>query len=139
MNAFRTLTAAAFAALLCWSGEAAAQHVMPQETTAAAATPEARHADIAVFRDQFLAADRSYAPAARTEAERRLAALDGQADAVSQAYFELELARIVALADNGHTNFFPGPRSRRYNRIGEVRLAPFGAIRTVPFIAANGG
>jgi hypothetical protein len=87
---------------------------------------EARRADIAVFREQVLAADRSYGDAARTEAETRLARLDGSAGDVSQAYFELELARIVALADNGHTVYFPGPRSRRFNRITEVRLAPMG-------------
>jgi hypothetical protein len=44
---------------------------------------------------------------------------------VGPAYFELELARIVALADNGHTLTLAGPRSRRYDRV-PIRLAPFG-------------
>jgi hypothetical protein len=88
---------------------------------------EARRADIAVFREQFLEADRALAFAGRTgEAEQRLAALEAQAGNVSQAYFELELARIVSLADNGHSAYFPGPRSRRFNRIADVRFAPFG-------------
>jgi hypothetical protein len=107
--------------------DAAAQH---RESAAAAAvdpaSPEARHADIAAFRERFLAMDRAYAEAARAEAETRLAALQAQVDSVPPAYFELELARIVALADNGHTAYFPGPRSRRFNRIAEVRFAPFG-------------
>ncbi len=86
---------------------------------------QARAADIAVFREQIMARDRAFVPDARAEAETRLTALESQADTFSQAYFELELARIVALADNGHTATFAGPRSRRYNRV-DVRLAPFG-------------
>jgi hypothetical protein len=38
---------------------------------------------------------------------------------------ELELARIVALADNGHTQAFPEPRAEHYNRV-PIRLNPFG-------------
>jgi hypothetical protein len=113
----------AFAAL-----DAGAQHphAEPAAAADAASAPDARRADIAAFRERFLAVDRSYSDAARAEAESRLAALEARVGEVSQAYFELELARIVALADNGHTAAFPGPRSRRFNRIMEVRLAPFG-------------
>ena len=100
----------------------AASEARPDPTSAAAA----RRADIAFFRENFMARDRAYAETARAEAETRLAALDARAGDVSQAYFELELARIVALADNGHTAYFPGPRSRRFNRILDVRFAPFG-------------
>jgi len=88
-------------------------------------SPEARRADLAAFRKEFLGRDRSYAAAARSEAESRLTALEGSGPGACQACFELELARIVALADNGHTASFPGPRSRRYNRVG-IRLVPFG-------------
>jgi hypothetical protein len=84
-----------------------------------------RRADIATFRDRFLRVDRSYSAAARAEAERRLAKLDSESDTVSQIAFELELARVVALADNGHTMLFAGPLSRQFDRV-EVRLAPFG-------------
>ncbi|MGE3617663.1 MAG: hypothetical protein AB7L66_17455, partial [Gemmatimonadales bacterium] len=59
------------------------------------------------------------------EAERRLARLDASAASLSAAAFELELARLVALADNGHTNSPGARRSRRYSRV-PVRLAPFG-------------
>lgn len=89
-------------------------------------TAGARRADIAFFRENFMARDRAYTEAARAEAEIRLNTLVDQAATVSQAFFELELARIVALADNGHTAYFPGPRSRRFNRIMDVRFAPFG-------------
>ena len=86
---------------------------------------EARRADLAVFRKKFLAEDRSYSAAARAEAEARVARLEADAEAVSQAYFELELGRIVALADNGHTALFAGPRSRHFDRVA-LRLVPFG-------------
>jgi len=87
---------------------------------------EQRREDIAAFRESFLSVDRSYSTAARKEAGTRVAALEEGAGDVSQPYFELELSRIVALADNAHTVFFAGPRSRRFNRIMDVRLAPFG-------------
>lgn len=109
--------------------DAAAQHTHGgggQTASVDPTTPEARRADIAHFREHFMGVDRSYSDAARAEAEQRLAALEGRVGAVSQAAFELELARIVALADNGHTGFFPGPRSRRFNRVADFRLSPFG-------------
>jgi hypothetical protein len=99
---------------------------------------QSQREDIGVFRAEVLAQDQAYTPASRAEAATRLAALEQQAGAVSQAYFELELGRIVALADNAHTAFFPGPRSRRYNRVG-VRLTPFGedffVLRATPALA----
>src|SRR5262245_44902938 len=112
MSGFRNIATAALVALgAVAAGAAWAQHGPPQQQAAPVTTPAARQADIAAFRERFLGEDKSYAPAARAEAERRLAALEGQVGEVSQAYFELELARIVALADNGHTAFFPGPRA----------------------------
>jgi len=86
---------------------------------------EGRREDLAKFRAEFMARDRAYTAPARTEAEARLARLESSIEKVSQAYFDLELARIVALADNGHTAAFGAPRSRRYNRV-PVRLVPFG-------------
>jgi hypothetical protein len=96
-----------------------------QPAPAVVATAEGRVADIAVFRAEYLRKDKAYTPAARAEADKRLAVLQTQAASVSQAYFELEISRVVGLADNGHSAFFPGPRSRRYNRV-EVRLVPLG-------------
>jgi len=129
MRGFKRMAAAMLAAgVLLGAPQAFAQHTEPQraESALAPSSAEARRADLAFFRENFMAQDVSYAADARAEAERRLAALEARAGDVSQAYFELELARIVALADNGHTAYFPGPRSRRYNRIMDVRLAPFG-------------
>ncbi|HET8948779.1 MAG TPA: hypothetical protein VFQ07_17505, partial [Candidatus Polarisedimenticolia bacterium] len=84
---------------------------------AAGAAADLRRADLAEFRSEFLAQDRSYSAAARAEAEARLARLEREAAGMSAVAFELELARIVALADNGHTSAFAGPRSRRFNRV----------------------
>lgn len=125
MITFRTLAAGALALSVIFASPAALAQHDHAPAQAVATSAEARAADIAAFRTQFLAVDRSYAPAARAEAEARLAALEAERANISQAYFELELARIVALADNGHTAYFPGPRSRRFNRI-YLRLAPFG-------------
>jgi hypothetical protein len=85
-------------------------------TTAIAETPSlpsrrAQLDDLAVFRAQFLAVDRSYSPAARTEAERRLALLAVRAGTESAAEFAIELCRITALADNGHTQCVSIPHS----------------------------
>jgi hypothetical protein len=129
MNTFRA-TAAAFAVLSLGATPAAAQHPGQQEQAAPHGNPtsaEARRADITMFREQFIGRDAALVVAGkRDEAEQRLAALEANVGNVSQAYFELELSRIVALADNGHSAYFAGPRSRRFNRIMEVRFAPFG-------------
>lgn len=129
MTILRT-AAAALALLVLTAAPASAQHPGQQEQAATQTDPtsaEARRADIAVFREHFIGHDAALALSGhRPEAEQRLAALEANASTVSQAYFELELARIVALADNGHSAYFPGPRSRRFSRIMEVRFAPFG-------------
>lgn len=87
---------------------------------------EERGADIAQFRSEFLARDRAYTPAARQQAEQRLEALLARVADVDDTRFALELAQIVALADNGHSWHFGGPRLDRSNRIG-IRLMPFGS------------
>ncbi|HVY87908.1 MAG TPA: hypothetical protein VG942_03520 [Hyphomonadaceae bacterium] len=89
-------------------------------------TAEQRKDDLAAFRSKFLAVDKSYSPEARAEAEQRLSVLDAKVDTISNPAFELELARIVALANNGHTHYVLGSISRYYNRI-PIRLSNFGA------------
>jgi hypothetical protein len=105
---------------------AAAQHHGGARLVEPVTTPEARRSDIATFRERYLSADRSYSAEARAEAARRLAVLEAEVERITQVQFELEIARIVALADNGHSIFFPGRRSSRYNRIVSVRFSPFG-------------
>ena len=81
--------------------------------------------DIATFRTEFMGRDRSYAPAARTQAEARLGELEARLERTTPLGFELALAQIVALADNAHTIVPPPARARRYNRV-PVRMATFG-------------
>jgi len=85
----------------------------------------ARRADLARFRTEVLEREKAFAPEARVAARDRFRRLEGAVDTVSPVYLELELARIVALVDNGHSMAFAGPRARRYNRV-PLRLSPFG-------------
>lgn len=88
-------------------------------------TPEGRMEDIKVLREEFFPQEISYTPEARAEAERRLTQLEVQVATISQPRFELELARIIALADNGHTHYVSNTISRYYNRV-PIRLGMFG-------------
>jgi len=95
------------------------------EIAPAQSVEEGRRGDLAIFRREFFARDSSYSAENRAEAERRLRALESKPASLTAAQFELELARIVALADNGHTNSPASMRSRRYARV-PIRLVPFG-------------
>lgn len=120
------------ALLALWSGSALlmgqtqAQTPAPAPTQTQADTPAAKIvADVAQFRTQFLDKDRAYSPVARKEAESRLADLEKNAANLTPVRFDLAIAQIAALADNGHTLAFAAQRSRRYER-ADVRLVPFG-------------
>ena len=99
--------------------------VQPAAGCASVSEAGSRRSDLQEFRELVLGRDHSYATQARAEAETRLARLESDAARISAAAFELELARLVALADNGHTMAFASPRSRRYNHVG-LRLVPLG-------------
>ncbi|MGQ0649677.1 MAG: hypothetical protein ACT4P7_19155 [Gemmatimonadaceae bacterium] len=101
-----------------------AAHAQTAGPPAIRLTPAALREDIAAFRS-IVSGDRSYAPAARAEMERRVAILERALDTIGMAAFEIELTRLVALADNGHTNAQAASRSTRFNRI-PVRLTPLG-------------
>ncbi|WP_284618663.1 hypothetical protein [Aquabacterium humicola] len=105
----------AFAALCLTAGAARAQ-------TWSADTVRA---DLAQFRREFFEPDRAYSAPARQAAQARLALLDAQARELDPVRFGLALAQVAALADNGHTLSYGGPRLARSNRVG-LRLAPFG-------------
>lgn len=77
---------------------------------------EAQHQDLAYFRHYF-DLDRSYAPDARARAEGLLAQYEAQAAPFTAPGFDLAVARMVALADNGHSRVHPGPLSRRNNHL----------------------
>jgi len=63
--------------------------------------------DISYFRQSFLDVDRSFSPAARAAAEIRLSRLERESGSIDPTDFAVELCRIAALADNGHTECLP--------------------------------
>ncbi len=109
------------ALLLLFAPHASAKAV--QQSSRPDSVTESRRGDLKVFRTEFFARDNSYSVSARAEAERQLARLEILAAELSAVKFDLGLARIVALADNGHTVMFASTRARKYNRI-PVRLTP---------------
>lgn len=116
MTAFRSRR---LAALL------AATLASPLPAQRPALTPAAIREDLAAFRRQVLGVDKSYAAPARAEAESRLARLEAAADTLHAPFLEIELARIAALADNGHTAVAGGRWPARFNHVG-IGLTPFG-------------
>lgn len=67
---------------------------------------EAQRQDLDYF-GRLLALDRSFAPARRALAERRLAALEHLSSALAVPKLQIALMQIVALADNGHSRVDP--------------------------------
>ena len=83
--------------------------------TAQDVTTEQRQ-DFDYFQSYF-ELNRSFTPDARARAAQLLAEYKSKQGSFSPAQFDLAIARIVALADNGHSRVEPGPLSRRHNRI----------------------
>jgi hypothetical protein len=63
---------------------------------------DAQRQDIRYFR-QLIALDRSFSPADRSEANRRLDALEALGTVLDRPHFRVSLMQIDALADNGHS------------------------------------
>lgn len=78
-------------------------HIRAPRMTASSSDHQSWSVDLSAFRSEFLAKDTSFSPDARREAERRLSSLEATASGLSALAVSLELARIAALADNGHT------------------------------------
>ena len=68
---------------------------------------EAQRQDIEQF-SRLLAMDRAFSPAARSEANRRIAELKSERAPLDSDRFFVALLRITALADNGHTHLYHG-------------------------------
>lgn len=77
---------------------------------------EARQQDIEYFR-HYLELDKSYTDDTRARAEAILDAMDSRLDDMTDAGFQLEIARAVAAADNGHSNIWLGRFSREHGRL----------------------
>jgi hypothetical protein len=68
---------------------------------------DAQRQDIRYFR-QLIALDRSFPPAARAEANRKLDALEALGTVLDRPHFRVSLMQIDALADNGHSKVESG-------------------------------
>jgi hypothetical protein len=75
---------------------------------AAAGALDAQGQDIRYFR-QLIAMDRSFAPASRAEANRRIDALETLGSVLDRPHFRVALMQIDALADNGHSRIENDP------------------------------
>lgn len=73
--------------------------------------------DLRAYRSDVFEPDPSFSTAARSEAVRQLDALESRLGSLSEAEFELALAEVSALAQNGHSFLMPGGWTARYNRI----------------------
>jgi hypothetical protein len=82
---------------------------LPASTVSAAPGP----ADVAAMRS-YVERNLAYTPSGRAEALRRITLLPGLAR--TPARFELEVAHIAALADNGHSALLPPQWTARYRR-----------------------
>ena len=76
--------------------------------------------DLAQLR-RYLTLDAAYSSEQRARALRIISESESRAGTWTPAAFELQVARVVALADNGHSTIWTGPRSNRMNRL-PVRL-----------------
>jgi len=83
---------------------------------------EAQRQDLDYFR-KLMALDRSFSPAARKEAERRVDRLEQAPDALPQQKLHVALMQIMALADNGHT------KMRATLDDGRILMEPVGVTR----------
>lgn len=72
--------------------------------------------DFDYFRNYF-DLNRTFTVQSRTSAEQLLAQYRERSGSLSDSQFDLGVAQVVALADNGHSRVQPGPLSRRHNRL----------------------
>jgi hypothetical protein len=76
--------------------------------------------DLAQLR-RYVSLDAAYSSEQRVRASQLISDLESRAGLWSPADLELQAARVAALADNGHSTIWTGPRSGRMNRL-PVRL-----------------
>jgi len=74
---------------------------------------EAQQQDIEQF-SRLLGMDQSFSPAARAEADRRIAELKSEHVPLDKERFRVALMRITALADNGHTGLYFGKGGQNF-------------------------
>src|SRR5579862_4765651 len=72
-------------------------------------TPAAKRADLAYLRDVWAARDKSFSADAHAAFLRVVADIAARCDTLTDADFNLEVARAVSLARNAHTLALLGP------------------------------
>lgn len=90
--------------------------VPPTNYSEPADLAEARAQDLDYLK-VYLALEQAWPEGAREAARAALDNLKVSASAMSAAHFDLEVGRIVALSDNGHSNVFASVRARRFGRV----------------------
>lgn len=103
------------ALLAAFPAGVSAQH---GEASSAQTSPGSRVAIIDAFAQGFVEYDASFAAARREEARRGIVALRERAAAMSDAAVALELARLAALAENGHSALLIMPLAAQYTQLG---------------------
>lgn len=106
-------------ARLAWPGIAVA---MLAGSAAAQTTPPRREM-LDTVRSLVTSREKAYTDVTRAQALALLDSIGYRLDSLSDLALELQLSRVVALADNGHSLLSPGSRIGRTNRVG-VRLLP---------------
>ncbi|HEU4882581.1 MAG TPA: hypothetical protein VFT45_10060 [Longimicrobium sp.] len=104
---------------LVWAGVAAAAMLA---VDAVAQTPP-RQETLDTVRSVVTSREKAYTDSTRAQALALLDSIGVRSDALSDLAFELQLSRVVALADNGHSLLSPRSRIGRSNRVG-LRLLP---------------
>lgn len=85
--------------------------------------PASLRADVAQLRTHLSTVEQAYTEATRAAALAQVEQLAAATDTISPIAFDLAVARILALADNGHTNVAAVQRAMRYPRVG-LRFVP---------------
>lgn len=85
---------------------------------------EAQRQDIDYFR-KLIGMDRSYAPAARAQADRRLDILAAQRTLLDKGQLRVAFARVAALADNGHTSVYSNEHPNGRSFLLPIRVTAF--------------
>lgn len=114
-SVFRSLSIVTMIALFASVPIGEATAAVP--TDPPAAVLNGRLADLDIVERDFLAVDKSYSAEGHAQAEALLAQIRNNAGRLSKAEFELALAQLATLADNGHTTVFVPAWLSRYNHL----------------------
>lgn len=90
---------------------------------ASAQTADPRQETLALVRSIVTSGEKAYTESTRAQALALLDSVSARSSSLSDLALELQLSRVIALADNGHSLLPPGRRADRTNRVG-VRMLP---------------